>query len=176
MSLKVQSCFQLLDKQIFTSIHMSDWSGAWKYMLLWGNDKIGYSGPIWVRNGREGSFFFNITMNIDFYFYFNVARDVVTVLLIFANFHHFHYTFTHAHLYAHTRKHTSMISAQEEWWEPSRGAWLKGMEVGFERGKDLAHTHAHTLNQKFRAHQEFKSKKIRANRASSKATTLLLMQ
>ena len=45
-------------------------------------------------------------MNIYSYFYFDIARDVVTVLLIFVDFCHFHYIFTHAHIQAHTHKHT----------------------------------------------------------------------
>jgi len=36
-------------------------------------------------------------------FYVNTARDVVTVLLIFAKYHHFSYTFSHAHTEAHTQ-------------------------------------------------------------------------
>jgi len=36
-------------------------------------------------------------MNIYFFFYRNVARDVITVLLIFVDIHHFKYTFLHAH-------------------------------------------------------------------------------
>jgi len=31
-------------------------------------------------------------MNIDFHFYFNIARDIVTGLRIFDDIYHFHYT------------------------------------------------------------------------------------
>ena len=40
---------------------------------------------------------FYVTMNIDFCFYVDTARDVVTVLLIFVNIYHSTYTFSHAH-------------------------------------------------------------------------------
>jgi len=37
-------------------------------------------------------------MNIYFYFYVNIARDVVTSLLIFVDIYHFNHTFSHAHI------------------------------------------------------------------------------
>jgi len=54
-------------------------------------------------------------MNIYFWFYFNIAHDVVTAFLIFVDIYHFNYTFTHdAHTEAHTNKHKCMISTQEK--------------------------------------------------------------
>ena len=70
--------------------------------------------------------FYN-TMNIYFCFYVKIARDVVTVLLIFAKYY-FTYTFSHAYTEAHTHKHTCTISTQEEWRQPGTGAWLRGAE------------------------------------------------
>jgi len=34
-------------------------------------------------------------------------------------------------IHTHTHKYTCMISAQNQWWEPGTGAWLKRAEVGF---------------------------------------------
>jgi len=119
-------------------------------------------------------------MNIQFYFCFNIAADVVTVLLIFVEIDYCNHTFSHARIEAHTHKHACMISAQEEWREPGPGAWLGGVEEGFcyrQRPRThthtLAHTHTHT---QMTAHRGLKSKKIRANMTSSKATRLLLME
>ena len=42
---------------------------------------------------------FDVTTNIYFYFYFNIARDVVTVLLIFVDVYCFNHTFSDAHIY-----------------------------------------------------------------------------
>ena len=47
------------------------------------------------------------------FFYSNIARDVITGLLIFVDVYHFNYTFSHAHIERHTHKHICMISAQE---------------------------------------------------------------
>jgi len=44
---------------------------------------------------------------------------------------HFKYTFSHAHIGAHTHKHTCMISSQEEWQKIGTGAWLGGVEEDF---------------------------------------------
>ena len=71
---------------------------------------------------------FYVTINIYFCFYFNIANNVVTVLLIFLDIYHFNYTFSHAHIEAHTHKHTCMISTQEEWRQLDTGAWLEGAE------------------------------------------------
>ena len=60
--------------------------------------------------------------------YFNIARAVVTGLLIFVNIHHFTYTFAYVHAEAHTHKHTWMISTQEEWRQLGTGAWFEGAE------------------------------------------------
>jgi len=70
-------------------------------------------------------------MNICFCFGFNVARDVVTGLLIFVDIYHLDDTFSHAHVEARTHKHTCGMSAQEEWREPDIGAWLGRAEEGF---------------------------------------------
>jgi len=94
---------------------------------------------------------FYVTMNIYFCFYFNIARDVVTVLPIFVNIYHFNYTLSHAHAEALTHKHTYMINTQEEW----RRAWLKGAEERFYvKNKGLAHT-----QKKQSTNQYLKSKK-----------------
>jgi len=46
-----------------------------------------------------------VTMDIYFCFYVNIARDVVTVLLIFVDIYHFTYIFSHAHTETHTQAH-----------------------------------------------------------------------
>jgi len=74
-------------------------------------------------------------------FYFNTARDVVTVCLYLLNIHHFTHIFSHAHTEAHAHKHTCIISTQEEWRQPDTGAWLRGAEEKLLLEiKDL-HTH-----------------------------------
>jgi len=67
-------------------------------------------------------------MNIYFCFYFNIARDIVTMLILFDDIYHFNYTLSHAHMETHTHKHTCMISTQEERRQPGTGAWLGGAE------------------------------------------------
>jgi len=105
-------------------------------------------------------------MNIYFCFHSNIARDVVTVLLIFIKIYHFNYALSHAHTEAHIPKHTCMISTQEEWRQPGTGAWLGGAEDFFlletkaRHEKKCRHTDISNLKQE----------KIRGNRASSKAT------
>jgi len=37
-------------------------------------------------------------MNIYFYFYLNIARDIVPVCLIFVDIDHFNHTFSQAHI------------------------------------------------------------------------------
>jgi len=59
-------------------------------------------------------------------FYVKVARDVVTVLLIFAKYLSVSYTFSHSHTKAHTHEHTYTISTQEKRRQPGTGAWLRG--------------------------------------------------
>ena len=73
-------------------------------------------------------------MNIYLCFYFNIARDVVTGLLIFVNKYYFDYALSHAHTEAHTHKHTCMIGTQEEWQQSGTGAWLGGEENKFLSG------------------------------------------
>jgi len=80
-------------------------------------------------------------MNICFCFYSKFARDVVTVLLILVDIYYCSYTFSHAHIEAHTHKHTCMSSTQEEWRQPGTGGAKEGV---FVRDKDLAHTNTHT--------------------------------
>jgi len=58
----------------------------------------------------------------------NTARDVVTVLLIFAEYASLYLTFLYAHTEAHTHKHTCIISTQEESRQLDTGAWLRGTE------------------------------------------------
>jgi len=68
---------------------------------------------------------FYVNMNIYFYSPFNIARDVVTVLLLFVDEYLFHYTFIHAHIYYrhNTQAHIiGIISTQEELREPGTGA------------------------------------------------------
>jgi len=58
---------------------------------------------------------FYVAINNHYCFYFNIARDVVTILLIFVHVRHENYAFSqHAHVEAHTHKHTCGISAQGE--------------------------------------------------------------
>jgi len=104
-------------------------------------------------------------------FYVNTARDVVTVLLIFLlNIHHFAYTFSYSHTEAHTHKHTCIISTQEEWRQPDTGAWLRG------DGKRLLLDTNKKGGKKCQKKSIFTNlkKRIRAHRASSKATRLFL--
>ena len=44
------------------------------------------------------------------------------------NIYHFAYTFSHTHTEAHTHKHTCTIRTQEEWRQPGRRTWLRGVE------------------------------------------------
>jgi len=74
---------------------------------------------------------FYVTMNIYFCFYF----DVVTVLLIFAEYlslypHIFKCTYrvSNAHTEAHMHKHTCIISTQGKWRQPCTGALFEGAE------------------------------------------------
>ena len=61
----------------------------------------------------------------------NVAREIVTALLIFDDIDQFNHTFSHAHIKTHTHKYTFMISArrndesrvQEPDWESGRKAF-----------------------------------------------------
>ena len=85
------------------------------------------------------------------------------------NIYHFTYTFSHAHTEAHTHKHTCTISTQEEWRQPGTGACLREVE---ERLCLRPCTHKKKCQEKPDIH-EFKEK-IRAHRASSKATRLFL--
>ena len=100
-------------------------------------------------------------------FYVQNARDVVTVLLIFAEYlsldlHIFPCT------YIHTHKHTCTISIQEELQQAQEPGW-EGRKKGFVR--ELAHTNKRMSN-KTDIHES--TQKIRAHRASSKATRQFL--
>jgi len=92
-------------------------------------------------------------MNIYFCFYFNIARDAVTVLLVCVNIHHFNHTLSHAHTEADAHKHKCMINTQEKWRQPGTGAWMGGAEERFST----------PISQIW-------GKKVRANRASSYQT------
>jgi len=61
-------------------------------------------------------------------FYFNIARDIFTGLLIFVDIYHFNYTFSHAPKEAQFHKHICMISAQEKCRQSGTEAWLGGAE------------------------------------------------
>ena len=70
---------------------------------------------------------FYVTINNYFCFYIKTARDVVTVLPIFAEYSSLHlHIFTCTYRGTHTHKHTCTISPQEE--QPGTGAWLRGAE------------------------------------------------
>jgi len=58
----------------------------------------------------------------------NTARDIVTVLLIFAKYLSLYLHISHTHTEAHTHKHTCIISTQEKWRQLDTGAWLRGAE------------------------------------------------
>ena len=80
-----------------------------------------------------------------------------------------------AHTEAHTHKHTCTISTQEEWGQPGTEAWLRGVQERL-----LLETKSlHTKRKKEKKCQENPiftnlKKRIRAYRASSKATSLRL--
>ena len=90
-------------------------------------------------------------------------------IFIYTYIYHFTYTFSHAHTEAHTHKHTCTISTQEDWQQPGTAAWLRGAEEKL-CCKDLAHTQK--KSEKTDIHES--KEKIRAHRASSKATRLFL--
>ena len=109
-------------------------------------------------------------------FYINTARDVVTLCLYSLNIYHFTSIFSHAHTEAHTHKHTCIISTQEEWRQPDTGACLRGAEEWVLLETKALHTHKKGGKENVRKKQIFKNlkKRIRAHRASSKATKLFL--
>ena len=90
--------------------------------------------------------------------------------LYLLNIYHFTYTFSRAHTEAHTHKHTCTISKQEEWRQPGTEAWLRGAEERLCYGPC---THTTKKCQQRTDIHEFQEK-IRAHRASSKATTPFL--
>ena len=61
-------------------------------------------------------------------FYVKTARDVVTVLLIFAKYLSLYLQIFTAHTGAHTHKHTFTISTQQEWRQPGTGVCLRAAE------------------------------------------------
>ena len=74
---------------------------------------------------------FYVTMNFEHLFLFSMLVLHVTssrFCLYLLNIYHFTYTFSHAHIEAHTNKHTCTISTHEEWRQPDTGAWLRGAE------------------------------------------------
>jgi len=62
---------------------------------------------------------FYVTMHICLCFYFHIARDVATVLLIFVNFYDFPYTLSHAHTEALTvtHKHFAIFEGQTDFFQ-----------------------------------------------------------
>jgi len=81
---------------------------------------------------------FCVTTNFDVCFYFNIALDVVIILLIFVDIYHIDHTFSHAHIEAHTHKHTYMISTQEEFATTRHRSLVgRGGRKGFVRDKGL---------------------------------------
>jgi len=113
---------------------------------------------------------FDFTMNIYLCFYFVIARDIVTVLLILVNIHQSTYTFSHAHT-EHTRTSTHVWSAHKrkgnnQAQEPGWEGWNRGRKA-FVRDKTLAHN-------QWQQTDVSNLKRIRSNRASSKATRLFL--
>jgi len=110
---------------------------------------------------------FYVNMNIYFCFYLNIARDVVTVLLIFVNIYHFNYTLMHIHRHTHTSTHVWSAhkgngnnQAQEPGWE-GRGKRVSCRDKGPAHKKKCQRTHISNLQ-----------KNIPANRVTSKATTI----
>jgi len=114
------------------------------------------------------------TMNIYFYFNVNTARDVVPVLLIFANYlslylHIFTCTYRGTHTQAHmynqhtkgmeTTRHRSLVE------RGGRKALLETLHTHTTKNKKMSETKLIFTNLK---------EKIRAHRASSKATRLFL--
>ena len=65
-------------------------------------------------------------------FYVKTARDVVTVLLIFAKYLSLYlHIFTCTYRGTHTQAHICTIRTQEEWRQPGTGAWYRSL---VERG------------------------------------------
>ena len=109
---------------------------------------------------------------MDIYFLFSMSKLHVTssqFCLYLLNMYHFTYTFSHAHTEAHTHKLTCTISTQEEWYQPGTGAWLRGAK---ERLCWRPCTYKKRKSGKTDIHES--TEKIRAHRASSKATRLFL--
>jgi len=98
-------------------------------------------------------------------------RVYLYLLIFITSITHFQ---THVYRYTHTSTHVWLShrindenQAQEPGWEGWRGFLV--------RAKCLAHAHTHTHKKKqMTAHQDLKSKKIRVNRASSKASSLFV--
>jgi len=102
-------------------------------------------------------------------FYHNTARDVVTVLLIFAKYLSLHlHIFTCTYRGTHTQAH--MYNQHTRGMATTRHRSL----VGRSGGRGFVRDRPSKNNFFFSAHRYLKSKKIRANRASSKATNLFL--
>jgi len=96
--------------------------------------------------------------------------------LYLLNIYHFTYTFSHAHTEAHTHKHTCAIRAQEEWRQPGTGACLRGAEERLLLETKTLHTQKKGGKKNVRKTPIFTilTNRIRAHRASSKATRLIL--
>jgi len=81
-------------------------------------------------------YLFYVNMNIHFCFYVNSARDVVTILLIFANYLSLYlHTFTCTYRGTHTQAHMYNRNGDNQEQEP----WLGGAEE-----RPLLETKAHT--------------------------------
>jgi len=105
-------------------------------------------------------------------FLFSMLKHVTSsrFCLYLLNIYHFTYTFSHAHTEPHTHKHTCTISTQEEWRQPGTGAWLR--EAGERLLLKTLQQQKKNVRKKTDIHES--KEKIRAHRASSKATRLFV--
>jgi len=126
---------------------------------------------------------FYVIMNIYFCANFNITCDVVTGLLIFVDIYPFNYLFSHAHIEARCQAH-AQCHTQAHMYHECTGSNSKTRHrslVGRSgrrfvvREKGLVHTHTY-IHAKMTKHRDLKSKKIRANKASSKASNMLFMK
>jgi len=110
------------------------------------------------------------TMNIYFCFYVKTARDVVTVLPIFAEYSSLHlhiftctYRGTHTQAYMYNQHTRGMATTRH-----------RSLVEGDGRKALLETLHTHTQNKSDKPDIHESKEKIRAHRASSKATRLFL--
>jgi len=116
--------------------------------------------------------FFTILWTSISVFYVNTARDVVTVLLIFAKYLALYlHIFTCTYRGTHTQAH--MYNQHTRGMETTRHRSL--VERGGRKALlETLHTHTHTKNSETKQIFTDLKEKIRAHRASSKATRLFL--